>query len=357
MQIKNIELISFRNYDRAVFDFSANNLIVGPNGSGKTSILEAIDILATTKSSIARGINKCIKAQQKGFIISAAFSGHQDFKIVFKQERNVSRTIKLNENILDRSTELLGLVNSVIFLPQDIELIQGPPQLRRKYLDVLISQAEKNYYESLQLYAKVLSQRNETLKMIQRQAAKENLLEPWDEQLQELSGKIFRQRRDYLTKLSEIIQSLYQRIGISSNVELKYKTEITGEKTTDLKKIISNRRIELMTGFTNFGPHRDDLVFMVEETSAQDYCSQGQQRLLVLCLKLAEAAVKKEKLNDNPILLIDDVLLELDLERFNKIIKETLADSQKIFTVTDTKRFDPDLLKQLHCIELTTERN
>jgi DNA replication and repair protein RecF len=353
MKIKNLELINFRNYDHYTVEFNDNNLIIGNNGTGKTSILEAVNILATARSPITHGINKCIKHGQKGFIISGNFEkdNHETVTIIFRQEKDVQRVIKINDVVLKKSSELLGQVNSVIFLPNDIDLIQGTPQGRRKYLDIVISQLNSHYYELLQQEAVILKQRNALLKAIREKRQPENMLDGWDEQLLNVGLKIFEARREKIKILGDILSRYYGSSGFNQKVELVYKTQFSANQANNKQELLDRRRFDIISGTTSFGVHRDDIQILCNKLPAAEFCSQGQQRLLVVCLKLAEAELKKNEQGE-PLLLVDDVLLELDLERFNKLLKETLGVSQKIFTVTDTARFEAEILTQLNQIKL-----
>ncbi len=354
MKIKSINLITFRNYNNADFNFKDNNLILGENGTGKTSILEAIDIIASTRSSIARGINKCIKNNHKGFIITVILeTGDSEKKIVFRQEKNAKRIVKIDDNLIEKSSQLLGVLNAVIFLPGDIEIIKGSPQLRRKYLDILISQIEKDYFETLKNYNLVLKHRNTTLKLIKEQNKERSLISIWDKQLIELGGKIRAIRERYIRKIEQYTAELYQKIGFNEEIKFIYKTDLSGTFEQDLKLLKDSLTDDIINGYTCLGIHRDDIKIKSGGLELAEYSSQGQQRLFSVCLKIAEARIKKEILQDPPILLIDDVLLELDLKRFNNLLREILTDSQKLFTVTDTNRFAPDVLEKMQIIEIT----
>lgn len=193
MKIDSLWLINFRNHQNYQIKFSPQTVIVGPNGSGKTSILEAIGILATTRSPITKSLQTCVNHEGKGFIISAKFSGREELTISFKHERQ--KTIKINEDVVSKISSLLGKINVVLFLPHDIELIQGSPAARRKYLDIMISQIDSAYYTNLQQYYAALKQRNELLKNIRHGRSQKTELEVWNTQLAELNTQIMLKRK------------------------------------------------------------------------------------------------------------------------------------------------------------------
>jgi len=351
MNISRLWLLNFRNYENAILEFAENNLLVGPNGAGKTNILEAIDILATSRSKIVKGLNKCIRYGQQGFVINGSFAA-PDFTVAFRQEHKAERTIKIDDEILARTSELIGRVNSVIFLPGDLELIQGTPLVRRKYLDICISQTERDYYKALQDYTRALKQRNELLKTLRHSAGNLAGLDVWDEQLARLAGQIVPCRREYLEFFARETAKLYNAMGFAGTVTIRYKTEVTADKQKNLEILAAARADDVRFGHTHYGTHADDFEFYLNDNKAAEFCSQGQQRLLAIVFKCAEAKIKTEKLNDPPIVLIDDVLLELDLERLNKIIAVIAPQSQKIFTVTDTGRLSADVLRGMRVIKI-----
>ena len=352
MQISRLWLLNFRNYANTTLEFAEQNLLVGLNGAGKTNVLEALDILATSRSRIVKGLNKCIRYGQPGFVLSGQFTASAKFSVVFRQERSAARTIKVNDETLARTSELLGRVNSVIFLPDDLELIQGAPAARRKYLDIIISQTEQDYYRDLQGYARALKQRNELLKNIRQQITAADALEPWDIQLAEAAVRIRLKRAEYLAFLGAETARLYESMGFFGRLALQYKTSATADRAQNLRLLAESRAEDVRFGSTHFGTHTDDFVFYLDENKAAEFCSQGQRRLIAIALKCAEAKLKAAKLNDPPIVLVDDVLLELDLARLHKIISAIAPGSQKIFTVTDTSRFSQEILRELKIMEL-----
>ncbi|GBR72372.1 DNA recombination protein RecF [Candidatus Termititenax spirochaetophilus] len=366
MQINQLWLMNFRNYENAVLEFGDSNLVVGANGAGKTNILEAVDILATSRSKIVKGLNKCIRHGMTGYVISAQLNTENpsgSFSVAFRQERSAERTIKLNDEVLERTSELIGKINSVILLPSDLEIINGQPSLRRKYLDIIISQTEQGYYQDLQKYTRALKQRNELLKSlrhagtgIERSRNAPNDLQIWDKQLAESAGRIMVKRKEYLAFFQKETSFLYNEMGFAGKLSIQYKTDVSPETAANLKALSVSRDEDIRFGHTHFGVHTDDFEFWLDENKAAEFCSQGQRRLIAIAFKCAEAKIKAEKLNDPPIVLVDDVLLELDLERLNKIITAIAPGSQKIFTVTDTGRFSPEILSGMKIIKIEKGR-
>lgn len=347
MQIDSLWLINFRNHHNYQIQFAPQTVIVGPNGSGKTSVLEAIGILATTKSPITKSLQTCVNHDSKGFIISAQFSGKENLTVSFKHERQ--KIIKINEDIVAKTSALLGRINTVLFLPHDIDIIQGSPAARRKYLDIMISQIDQGYYRDLQKYYAILKQRNELLKNIRHGRSQRGELAVWDTQLSELNIRIFETRKKYIQAMQETMAPLYADMH-QQKLQVRYASDLL---TTDIRQLLQHSfEADLRTGHTHVGIHTDDIVFLVNETPATEYCSQGQQRMLSIALKCTEVKIKREQLQDDPIVLIDDVLLELDVERFNKIIHTIAPGSQQIFTVTDTHRFNQDILQSVTLVEI-----
>ncbi|GBR77428.1 DNA recombination protein RecF [Candidatus Termititenax dinenymphae] len=384
MKINQLWLMNFRNYENTVIDFAESNLLVGLNGAGKTNILEAIDILATSRSKIVKGLNKCIRRGQVGFAISGKFKaippsaeptppfskGGESplpkgdaaiaaggFTVAFRQERSTDRKIKINDETLQRASDLIGKVNSVIFLPSDLEIIHGQPSLRRKYLDIIISQAETEYYRSLQIYTRALKQRNELLKSLQHGVATSpDTLTAWDKQLAESGACIMLKRREYLEFFARETGLLYKAMGFVGDLSIRYKTETLADTAANLQALTGSRADDIRFGRTHFGPHADDFEFYLNDSKASEFCSQGQRRLIAVAFKCAEAKIKADKLQDPPVVLVDDVLLELDLERLNKIITAIAPGSQKIFTVTDTGRFSAEILREMKIIKIDNGR-
>ncbi|MDR1452362.1 MAG: DNA replication/repair protein RecF [Candidatus Margulisbacteria bacterium] len=370
MKITHLWLLNFRNYENATLDFADNNLLVGLNGAGKTNVLEAIDILATSRSRIVNGLNKCIRRGQAGFALRGRFdcvpaghcAPHPPLTVALRQERGAGRVIKINEETLSRASELLGRVNSVFFLPSDLEIIHGQPLQRRKYLDVVISQTEPDYCRALQLYVRALKQRNELLKNLRVRSLSGvemsgvDSLSVWDAQLADNAARIMVKRQEYLEFFAREAAQFYKDMGFAGALALKYKTETLSDGQKNIQALQNSRAADLRFGRTHFGPHTDDFEIYLNENKAADFCSQGQKRLIALALKCAEVKIKRQKLNDPPLVLVDDVLLELDLTRLNKIITAIAPGSQKIFTITDTSRFAPELLEGMKIIKVDNGR-
>ncbi len=244
-------------------------------------------------------------------------------------KKNEKKTIQLNKIKLNRNSELIGNLNIVIFSPDDIIILKQAPALRRRFLDILISQLKPSYVYVLSEYNKVLEQRNAALK-----SKKTDTIEIWDEQLAKLASKIYDYRKLYIDKLQEKLTKIHAVVtNEKEEIRMVYKTKFeTEEKFLNLLK--RNFQMDLLKGYTSVGPHRDDFEIYINENLLNVYGSQGQHRTAILSLKIAEMEILKEESNENPILLLDDVTSELDLERISLIFSK-IMEYQVLITCTD----------------------
>ncbi len=247
----------------------------------------------------------------------------------------------------------MGQVNVVIFSAQDIDLITGAPALCRRYLDLVNSQIDSRYLRSLQRYHKVLIQRNHLLRLLQERQAQPEQLEFWDSELVESGSYLIMQRQHLVRVLNELAQEIHRELsGSTERLEIVYLPSISGAE--DLVEIESNfrqtlhqtRRRETSQGMTLAGPHRDNLQFRINEADMSRYGSRGQQRTVVLALKLAEAKYMHSQVDDPPILLLDDVLSELDRSRRQHLLKSIVPFQQVLITTTELDYFEPSFLAQ-----------
>lgn len=348
MYIKNISLKNYRNYENENISFSPNlNIIIGENAQGKTNLVEAIYVLGFGKSFRTNNDNELIKMDTEFTHIKVNLKKiNEDLLIEFKCNNKKKKEIKINELPLKKISELMGEFNIVIFSPEDLQLVNGSPNARRKYLDKSISQIYPNYYHLLIDYNKILKQRNILLKQILFKSSNKDMIDIWDEKLSEYGAKIMVYRLKFVKKLQKICFDIHYKI---SNCKEQLKIDYISTylpKNLDAKdcydKIYSGMlnnlklklSIDLKRGFTSIGPHRDDLVLFINNIEIRKYGSQGQVRTTALSLKLSEINIIKESVEDSPILILDDVLSELDHIRQNHLI-EYISNIQTFITTTE----------------------
>ena len=376
MRIVRLGLTNFRNYRQLELRLPPRLVVIqGDNAQGKTNLLEAIHMLATTKSHRASSdrdlIHQAATREDLSFArISADVQrerGNLSIDIVLRLEKAEPSTtkdttspsaiplrkrIRVND-IVRRAIDLVGQVNVVTFSAQDIDLVAGTPSLCRRYLDLVNSQTDSNYLRSLQRYNRVLLQRNHLLKLLQERQAQPDQLQFWDKELVGNGSYIVMQRRCLVTALNKLAQEIHNELsGKTEKLETVYLPSI--DKDESLVEIESRfrqalyqtRRKEIAAGMTLVGPHRDSLQFQVNEADMSRYGSRGQQQTVILSLKLAEARYIQTKVGDSPILLLDDVFSELDHHRRQHLLESIVSFQQVLISVVDLDCFEPSFLAQ-----------
>jgi len=355
LYLEKISLINYRNYESLSKNFSAQiNLLVGANAQGKTNILEAIYYLAIGKAYRSARENQLIKWGNQHFKISGEIKNkisRSNLEIIFQNENQFNKgnkEIKINGIKIRRMADFLGNLTAVLFAPEDLNIVKGSPLERRKLLDNDISQVNPGYFSQLQKYQKILNQRNHLLKrMIGREKALAEL-EIWNMQFLNMCEKIIQKRLQVVEKLTPLTRLMQRKLtGGQENLEFKYlfnrQQEIKNGYPirdiliTEMEKV---QKEELLRGITLCGPHRDDLLFILNGINLKSYGSQGQHRTAVLAIKLAELEFFKGESGEYPLLLLDDVLSELDQERracLIKIIEDKLI--QCFITTTEDVQF------------------
>lgn len=305
----------------------------GENAQGKTNIIESIYLSSIGKSFRTNKEKELIKFEKDKAIVEIEFNKKdRDGKI--KIEIGDKKQIYLNGIKLKKLSELLGNINIVIFTPDDINILKGGPQNRRKFLDVMISQLRPNYMHLLTLYLKTLEQRNNYLKQIKLENKDENLLDIWDEKLIEYGTKIYEYRNEYIKKIQEKIKIIHKNITEEKEeIEIKYFSDASTRQNF-LNELKSRRKLDIIKGFTTKGVHRDDFMIYINGKEVEIYGSQGQNRTTVLSLKLSELQVIYDDIGEYPILLLDDFMSELDSKR-RKNFLENIKDIQVIITCTE----------------------
>lgn len=341
MYIKNLYLKNFRNYKEQNIDFQQGiNLLIGSNGQGKTNIIEAVNYLLTGKSHRIKQEEELILWEENNFYLKAIFNVvDRDINLESYYEPR-KKVMKINRLSCKKLSDYVGTVNAVFFSPDDLNIIKKGPQERRRFLDHLISQLKPSHIPLLNSYLRIIRQKNILLKTEKNHNLLKSQVQAWNEQLIDLGSKIIKNRWEYTERLNEFCCPIFNRIfSHECNMNLIYLT--TGKTLEEALAIfpeyISKKTAqEIERRAVLVGPHRDDLQIIFNNKSAKLFASQGQQRALVLCLKLAEMEIILTDKGEYPILLLDDVLSELDSYR-RQYLMNYIRSSQKqtIITMTD----------------------
>ncbi|MBR4893264.1 MAG: DNA replication/repair protein RecF [Clostridia bacterium] len=347
MILKNLKLKNFRNYKELDIDlFDGINIFYGENAQGKTNILESIYIFSSSKSHRGVKDKELINFNEKESEISITFDSQkreQSAKFNIYNDKNKVLTINGISRVNQKA--LFGIFGTVIFSPEDLNLIKGTPEERRRFMDTDISQVRPEYFKILRDYKKVLNLKNNLLKSSEIDTS---LLDVYDEKLSKLAAKITICRLRFTERINILSdKALFYISDKRENLNIKYKAGIKGKISLSVKEIEEKyykefkkiREEEILKKVTLIGPQRDDLEFYLNETDAKIYASQGQQRSIILSLKLAEFEFMKEVLGENPVLLLDDILSELDIKRQNKLLN-FIRSNQTIITCTDKDLYE-----------------
>lgn len=334
MWISNMKLKDFRNYGSQELKlYNGINIFYGENAQGKTNIIESIFLSSMGKSFRARKDQELIKFNSQKAVVELEFiKSDRDGKIKIEIENR--KKIFVNGIKLKKLSELLGNVNVVIFTPDDIDILKGGPQKRRKFLDIMISQLKPNYMHVLNLYLKTIEQRNNYLRQIKLEGKEENLLDIWDEKLAEYAVKIYEYRNEFINRIKEKIGDIHYKITENKEeIKMEYISDCN-DKEQVMRLLKSRRKLDIIKGFTTKGVHRDDFVIYINNKQVNIYGSQGQHRTAILSLKLCELSVIYDEIGEYPILLLDDFMSELDEQR-KKNFLENIKDAQVIITCTE----------------------
>jgi len=330
---------------------SSTNVLIGGNAQGKTNILEAIYCFAFAQSFRTKRDIDLINFESDFYKIEGRIdSNFGNFSVLLTYSRRGAKEAYIDNIRCSSLSKIIGKFTAVIFLPEHLLLVRGSPNLRRRYIDSQIVQVMPKYYHYLQQYRWVISHRNRLLKN-KKYSCSDILV--WDDQLCSYGAKIIRERIRAVSKLRQKASEIYKKISGSGNsLEIVYESSLGQlEFEEDERKIIEmfakylkkRKDYELNTGFTTLGPHRDDISFFLDGRPLKDFGSQGQQRMAVISLKLAEIDFIKESTGDYPVLLLDDVMSEMDMEK-RRFLTSVLGDTQLFITATDEEQFSKDFL-------------
>jgi len=339
MILKSLELMDYRNYNQLNMQFhNGTNILYGENAQGKTNILEAVYLCGTTKSHRGSKDKEIIMFHKDEAHVRVILEKNTiPHKIDLHLKKNKAKGVAIDGIPIKRQGELFGMLNLVFFSPEDLYIIKNGPGERRRFIDLELCQLDKVYLYHLANYNKVLLQRNNLLKQI---GFNRNLLDTlyiWDEKLMEYGRQMIETRNDFVIRLNEIVGEIHKRLtGGKEVLILRYEPNV---KPSDFEgKLKKSLEKDLSLKMTNVGPHRDDLSFMFGEIDIRKFGSQGQQRTAALSCKLAEIELVKSIIKENPVLLLDDVLSELDRQRQNYLLN-SIGDIQTMITCTGLEEF------------------
>lgn len=350
MKINSIDVRNFRCIDQQQLTFDSLNIIVGNNGQGKTSLLESIYLLAFTKSHktntekevIQSGSDFC-KVDAKLIIQDINYS----FGIAMTKTK---KKVVINNDEQKKLSEYIGHINVVMFSPDDLRIIKGEPSVKRKFIDVELGQTSSIYIKDLLIYRNILKQRNELLKELETDSDL-TYLDVLTDQLLEYADRIIEARKEFIDSLNKHINKIHSSLtNEKESLKVVYKSK---HKESLAKEMKEKYTYDIVTGSTSLGPHRDDLVILVNEEDVSVFGSQGQQRTAVLSLKLGLIHFIYDMLGVYPILLLDDVFSELDRDRLNSLVGYIKPEIQTFITTTDINLIRDELIDNARLFYVT----
>jgi len=362
--LKRLRLRSFRTYETLDLHLASGvSILHGPNAAGKTNVLEAVYVLATTKSFRTRTDRELLSwnAEDEGGRRYARIDGdaearggpvHVDMVMLElpgrgTPETNVRKQFKLNGSP-KRAGDVVGAIKAVFFSPDDVALVTGSPSNRRRYMDLMLCQIDHRYLRLLQEYGRIVTQRNSLLQRLRGRPDPASLLEFWDDRLVATGMGIMLTRKQMLTVLTDFAQETYSDLsGLDEALNIVYRPSLEGTQDlgeVELEHAFRSRLKQLQTkeiyqGVTLCGPHRDDLQFLINDADAQYFGSRGQQRSIALSLRLAELLYMRNRTGEEPILLLDEAMAELDADRRRLLLRLMETHPQVLATTSNIDAF------------------
>ncbi len=345
MFLQTILLRQFRNHRELQLAVDPGvNLFLGPNGAGKTNLIEAMAVLTTGISPRGAEAENMVPWGEEGFALKGRFGyeteGLDPITLEMKYRSGSRRVIRQNDKIDVKLKDLLGRIPLVSFVPEDLAMVKGEPDLRRRAMDMVLAQVDHAYAEALRRYKDCLKSRNAALRQMADGEIGRDGLEPWTNAVIDAGLIVCRKRAEFLQDFSERVGDLQRRIsGGRETASLEYRPSAEGPwdetgAATWKARLTRVEAAELATGSTAVGPHRDDVLFLLNDRPARHFASEGQKRTISVAFKLAEIPYVQEKLGQKPICLLDDVLSELDAQRAEQLLHELSRTGQCFVTMT-----------------------
>ena len=336
------------------------NIFIGENAQGKTNILESICVLALTKT-YRYGVEENLISfgKNKAKIVSKVKKGRLINTLEIDIEEN-NKKIMVNNQEIKKVSDYISSLNVILFTPEDLEIIKGSPNIRRNLINIELSQVSKKYLNTYNEYNKILKMRNEYLKMMLNSSKNNEIyIEIITNKLIEKAIIIYKERKKFIDKINENINSIYKNITGDDELRISYETNISLDnfeeeniKNTLSDKLKRNYQKEINYGMTLYGPHRDDFSFYLNDNNLKNFGSQGQQKIAVLSFKLSEIDIFKEYSGENPVLLLDDIFSELDIKKRNRLLDYINKDIQSIITTTDLKSIRKKNIEESYIFEI-----
>ena len=345
MKIKKIKLINYRNYDNLELNFNDSlNIIIGNNAQWKTNILESIYVLAVTKSFLSNNDKEMIKFDKNFSVISGLLESDKktyNLQVAFS---GYGKNVRINGKEIKKLSDYISIMNVIVFSTDDIRMFKEGPSSRRKYFNIEISQIYKNYLKLLNEYNTVLRQRNEFLKIISiKKDSDIEYLNVINDKYSDLSIKVCKYRRRMIDDINKNLDNLFFSITGTQGLKLEYASNTNIDNVSFRSSLEKSLNKDIQYKMTLLGPNRDDFYFSLNGKNLSSYGSNGQIRSAVLALKLSEVILFKSVVDEMPILLLDDIFSELDLNKRNNILKYLDSSLQVIVTTTDIENIDNDI--------------
>ncbi len=363
MYVESLALENFRNYEHLAIEMSPGiNIFYGDNAQGKTNVLEALYMCATTKSHRGSKDKEMLKFGRDDAHLRLMLSRENiKHKIDMHLKRSKAKGIAIDGIPIKRSGELFGLIHMICFSPEDLAMIKNGPGERRRFLDLELCQLSRVYLHDISNYNKIVNQRNNLLKQMAFDDSLKSTLDIWDMQMVDYGCRVIRERQAFIERLNEWIRPIHSRLtGDKEHMVIRYQPSVSAEDFE--QKLFFQREQDIRMKMSGIGPHRDDFTFEIEEIDIRKFGSQGQQRTAALSLKLAEIEFVRSMIHDTPVLLLDDVLSELDSSRQNYLL-DCIKDIQTVITCTGLdefvgRRFNIDRIFKVTdgVVTLTTEQ-
>lgn len=352
MFLKSLELNNFRNISKSYFEFNKTiNIFIGNNAQGKTNILESIYFLAITKSHRTNNELNLIKSNELYTKVQGVFDNDNNstnYLSILLNEKG--KKVSVNNIVQKKISNYLSKLNVIMFCPDDLEIIKGSPNVRRKFLNIELSQFRNDYVMLLKEYNQILKQRNEYLKQKNNAKFDRTYFDILTSNIIDKNIALVKIRYDFISKINDYLKDVFDNIAGMGTLKIKYKSFINENdlKRSDLKDVLIKKYNSMFTNeilqkTTLLGCHKDDFKMYLNDLDVTEFCSQGQQRLSILSLKLAEIEVFINEKNTKPVILLDDIFSELDEIKKNNIINYFKDDIQIFITTTDIKDINEDL--------------